>query len=325
MFQLLIDTNVLLRFYAYSDDSLTEVEKLSALQKSGEINIIVTDQIVEEHYRNRDRELAESIKRLEAIASVPQIPRFAEHYAEAKELREAFGKAKEAKNKLIATLRAELAENNLRADKVIEDLLASANVLRRKNDDVSLARLRRELGNPPGKKETLGDQINWEILLRGCPNGQDLHLVSRDGDFHSNVVDGLPNNFLRREWREKKQADIFLYKGLGEFAKLHFQNIKLPSDALKSSLIKRLETSGAFSTTHEVIAELQPMIADLVVADAIRIFQALLENQQIRWIFSDDDVLNFYKDLYSKFIFLLPDDLERQLIDFDSEIFDVPF
>lgn len=325
MFQLFIDTNVLLRFYAYSDDSLSEVEKLSALQKSGQINLLVTEQVIEEHFRNRDRELAESFKRIDAIAANSQIPRFAEHYQEAKELREILGKAKEARAKLVAILKADIAENKLRADQVIEDLLSSAQILKRKSQDVEMARLRRELGNPPGKKETLGDQINWEILLRGCPDTEDLHLVSRDGDFHGNVIDGVPNNFLSREWKEKKQANIFIYKGLSEFAKAHFPEIKLPSDALKSSLIKKLSNSPSFTTTHDVIAELALVKSELNSGEAIQLFEILLENNQVNWIIKDEDVSEFYSWLWGKFFLEVPEDLEEKLTELSDQNFGTPF
>lgn len=325
MFHLFVDTNVLLRFYAYSDDSLSEIEKLSALQKSGQINLLVTDQVIEEHFRNRDRELAESFKRIEAIASNSQIPRFAEHYQESKELREILGKAKDARSKLVAILKADIAENKLRADQVIEDLLSSAQVLRRKSQDVELARLRRELGNPPGKKDTLGDQINWEILLRGCPDTEDLHLVSRDGDFQGNVIDGVPNNFLSREWKQKKQANIFIYKGLSEFVKAHFPDIKLPSDALKSSLIKKLASSPSFTTTHEVIAELSVMKAELTASDAMQLFQILIDNSQVNWILTDVDVDEFYGWLWTKFFLDVPLELEEKLGELSEGKFESPF
>lgn len=215
--QVFIDTNVLLRFYAYSDDSLGEIEKLVALQNSGDIKLLITEQIVEEHFRNRDRELAESFKRLESIVSSAQIPRFVEHFPQAKTLRESLAKAKEAKTELLKALKEELAAGKLRADKLIENLFASAAHLQRNVMDVEHARLRKELGNPPGKKDSLGDQINWEILLRECEAGKDLHLVSRDGDFHGAVVDGLPNEFLRHEWKTKKSANIYLHRGLADF------------------------------------------------------------------------------------------------------------
>jgi hypothetical protein len=47
------------------------------------------------------------------------------------------------------------------------------------------ARYRQELGNPPGKRWPLGDQITWEQLLTYCKkeNVQRLWIATSDGDF----------------------------------------------------------------------------------------------------------------------------------------------
>jgi hypothetical protein len=64
-----------------------------------------------------------------------------------------------------------------------------------------------QLGNPPGKPGSCGDAVNWEALLQGCPNGEDLELVSEDRDYASPlddtrmsgaIDDGL--NAAVREW-----------------------------------------------------------------------------------------------------------------------------
>lgn len=316
---------MLLRFYAYSDDSLGEIEKLVALQQSGEIRLLLTNQIVEEHYRNRDRELAESFKRLEGLAPSARIPRFAEHFEEAKHLREALAKSKEAKVALIKVLKAELEAGNLRADKLVENLFASATVLKRTKEDVEKARLRRELGNPPGKKDTLGDQISWEILLRECEEKQDIHFVSRDGDFHGGVVEGLPNQFLHHEWQSRKSAKIFLYRGLAEFAKEHFPNINVPSDAVKSACIKKLVASASFQVTHDVISEIDAVFDSLTSADAITLLQAVIDNPQIHWIIGDPDVSQFYKKLYGMFMFDVPNSMDGSLVEISEDVFGIPF
>lgn len=324
MLNVFIDTNVLVRFYAYSDDSLDEVEKIVALQKSQEINLLITQQVVEEHFRNRDRELAESFKRLESITTSAQIPRFAEHYPQASTLRDALKKAKEAKVALVAEVTAALGDGTLRADKLINDLFESVTVLSRTDADLENARLRRELANPPGKNTSLGDQLNWEILLRACEDG-DLHLVSRDGDFKASVLEGVPSQFLAKEWHQKKGGDLQIYRGLAEFAKKHFSAIKLPSDATKASWIKRLVNSDTFSETHEAIANLKPLLSDIKWVEAHLLLIAATENNQIGWIISDEDVRKFYRELYLKYFTQVPSDLDEKLVDLSAEVFDAPF
>jgi len=46
------------------------------------------------------------------------------------------------------------------------------------------ARIRRERGNPPGKKnEPLGDQLNWEQVLSHCQNKSGLWIITNDRDY----------------------------------------------------------------------------------------------------------------------------------------------
>jgi len=325
MLHVFIDTNVLLRFYAYSDDNLSEVEKLSALLQAGQINLLVTEQIVDERARNRDKELNESIKRLEQPALTAQIPRFAEHHASAKKFQIAMGEAKAARSELMAEIKAEIGEGSLRADRVIQQMFDSSKVLSRTSEIIQKASLRRELGNPPGKRESLGDQINWEIMLECVPEGTDLHIISRDGDFGGGPAGSAVNFFLRGEWNFKKKAKLHLYSGLSEFAKAHFPHIKVPSDAVKAACIKKLASSASFSTTHSAISELMPMMDSLDNSDLLQLLSALTENTQISSIIDDPDVKGFYSEVYNKAFFTVPPELDSKLEVISKDIFAVPF
>ena len=54
---------------------------------------------------------------------------------------------------------------------------------------LSRARLRKERGQPPGKKnDPLGDQISWEQILDRAVDADSIWIVSRDGDY--TVTDG---------------------------------------------------------------------------------------------------------------------------------------
>jgi predicted nucleic acid-binding protein len=325
MLHVFIDTNVLLRFYAYSDDTLAEVEKLSALVKAKEIKLCVTQQVVDERARNRDKELIESMKRLDQLGASVQMPRFAEHHPAAAEFATAMKQAKKAKTELVAAIKKEMEEEGLRADRVIQALFDASDVLDRTPDVVRRAMLRRELSNPPGKKESLGDQINWEIMLEHVPEGTDLHIVSRDGDFKGGILEGVANFFLRGEWNQKKKARLFLYSGLAEFANAHFPQIKVPSDAIKSAAIKKLAASGSYAQTHAAISDLHPILGDLSKEDGLGILAAITQNNQISDIICDDDVKAFYKDLYHKFLLDTSTELDAQLEAVSEEVFGVPF
>jgi hypothetical protein len=68
------------------------------------------------------------------------------------------------------------------------------------------ARYRQELGNPPGKRWPLGDQITWEQLLTYCEkeNVQQLWIVTSDGDYLTKFGERLFLSPFRH--RELKQA-----------------------------------------------------------------------------------------------------------------------
>ncbi len=325
VFQLFIDTNVLLRLYAFSDDALIEVEKLSELIRLKNIRLLVTEQVVDERARNRDQAFAESLKRIGEISTSVQIPRFAEHFLEAGELRLALEAAKAAKTKLQSAIAKELKEDGLKADKVIQAMFDSSLVLKRTEQIIERGRLRRELSNPPGKKDSIGDQINWEIMLEHVPEGEDLHIISRDGDF-AGAVNGSPNFFLRGEWNHKKKANLFLYNGLSEFTKTHFPDIKVPADVKRASAVTKLMEAGSFQSTHSAISELEDVYNELTFEDALLLLTAATINFQITAILTDDDVKTFYQKLYSKFWGKTSASLDAMLVELAPEVFDVaPF
>ena len=308
-----IDTNILLRFYAYSDDALAEVEKLSALVKAKKINLLITEQIVDEHARNRDSILAESMKRLEQMPTAAQLPRFAEHYDAAKAVLVAMNEAKSAKTALVEEIRKEMAEGRLRADRVILDMFAATTPLPRTDEIIRRAKLRRELGNPPGKPDSLGDQINWEVLIEHVPEGAELHVISKDGDFRTGAVPGRASFFLRGEWNYKKKATLHLYNGLAEFTKQHFPNINVPSDAIKSAAIENFINSGSFAQTHAAVADLNEVMKDLTAEEAITVLNAATENGQISSIARDSDVFELLQTLHLRHFFETPTSLDSKL------------
>jgi hypothetical protein len=60
------------------------------------------------------------------------------------------------------------------------------------NNDLSKARFRKEIGNPPGKKnDPLGDQLSWEMLLNVVPNIDTIWIISKDQDYYTENKDSL--------------------------------------------------------------------------------------------------------------------------------------
>lgn len=62
MISLFIDANVYLRFYAYTDDDLGELEKLDALIDAGDLRIYKNQQLEDEIERNRENTIEAALK-----------------------------------------------------------------------------------------------------------------------------------------------------------------------------------------------------------------------------------------------------------------------
>lgn len=182
---------------------------------------------------------------------------------------------------------------------------------------IAKARLRRDVGNPPGKDSSLGDQINWEYLLECVEDGVDLHVVFKDGDYQSAFRNGKPHQFLVDEWRTRENSDLILHKELKPFLNAQFEIIKLEVDREKAAAISRLTSSGSFAMTHLALAQLLPFVYALTNEDATALIRGGLDNDQIRWIATDSDVKSFYKDLLDTF----EADLDGELVAEAKDIF----
>src|SRR5690606_7835866 len=92
---------------------------------------------------------------------------------------------------------ADVNARTLGADAIIVDLLARAKTIDLSEKIFNAAIRRLRLGNPPGKKKvTIGDEVNWEALLTGVPDGSDLYLVSGDSDYASPFIEAEASSFL---------------------------------------------------------------------------------------------------------------------------------
>ncbi|RON75328.1 hypothetical protein BK675_01630 [Pseudomonas fluorescens] len=83
----------------------------------------------------------------------------------------------------------------------------------------------------------------------------------------------------------------------------------------KNEAIEYLKESGSFSTTHMAISKLSQYFGYFDVSDATKLFNAALENAQVGWIISDDDVYDFYVKLANEFLTAVEPDLASQIVD----------
>ncbi len=297
---LFVDTNVLLSFYAFASDDIEQLRKLEGLIENGTLRLYVSKQVFDEFARNRETKLAKSIDDFAAKGSTA-LPRFLADTEEAESYQVAVKSLEKARNSLVQKARASANDNSFAVDTLVLSLMQKAGIGDVTQAMIERARLRRDVGNPPGKSDSLGDQINWEYLLTTVEDNVDLHVVSKDGDYQSAFKNGNPHQFLVDEWKVQKKGVLRLHKELKPFLNAQFEIIKLEVDREKSAAIDRLLESGSFAMTHTAISQLLPFFDAFTDDDANKLVKGGLANDQIRWIGSDNDVRHFYTTLLDAF------------------------
>jgi len=294
---LFIDTNIFLSFFYLTSEDLEELKKLIVLLEGGGVSLFITDQVEQEFERNREIKIAAALKKLNNQNLRLEFPQFCKDYQEYFIMR-ALQRIYEKQHAiLISQITKDITGRALKADNIISELFKKAKCELTTKTLIEKARLRIDIGNPPGKKGSLGDAINWEILLKHITNGQDLHLVTRDKkDFVSVLDESSLSGFLVKEWSDKKNSHIIYYNSLSSFFKTCFPQIRLASELERELLIAELALSSSFAKTHSVIAKLSKY-DDFTALQRNQIVEIALFNNQIHMIVSDDDVNTFLRSV----------------------------
>lgn len=303
MKHLFIDTNIYLRFYHFSSDTLDELNKLLDEVKNGRIVLYITEQVINEFRRNREATISDSLRRFSNQKLPDEYPQMCKAYDEYNQLRDLAKSFSKLKTQLTEKLRADIDSNQCGADRIISGLFEVSQKLEIDGEIVEKARTRVALGNPPGRNNALGDSINWELLLKHMPNNEDLHFVTIDKkDYSSKIDDARLAEFLILEWEGRKNSTIHYYSQLSSFLNREFPNIVLPSDIeLESDLEKETAindfiNSVSFKMTHAAIKELRKF-KDLTDSQILELVEASITNSQISRIYDDDDVKAFLLEL----------------------------
>jgi predicted nucleic acid-binding protein len=292
MKNLFIDTNILLSFYHFSSDDLEELRKLAALVRQGELRLYLPAQVVTEFRRNRANKIADALNRLKSQNLKLQFPQLSKDYDEYPLLRDAQREYSRLHSQLINRIEEDVSSHALQADFVVDELFDLAEVSPTTNELVAKARLRMEIGNPPGKKGSLGDAIIWEALLEAVPDLEDLFFITEDGDYFSPLDEEQLDPFLVQEWMNSKRSELIVYNRLSRFFRANYPDIELAFEIEKETLIGELATSGSFQRTHEIIARLSKY-SDFTDAQLNAIALAAATNDQVYWIINDPDVYDF--------------------------------
>jgi predicted nucleic acid-binding protein len=210
MINLFIDTNIFLSFYHLTSEDLEELKKLAVLIEKKEIRLFTTDQVRNEFTRNRGSKIVDAMRKLQDAKFNLSFPLFAKDYQEYAELRDLMKKADALHAELIKKIKYHAELDELSADKLVTELFGKAESIPVTDELYLEALMRIRLGNPPGKEGSMGDAVNWECLLKGIPDQENLYLVSGDKDFRSQLSEGEVSEFLDEEWSRKKKSSLIL-------------------------------------------------------------------------------------------------------------------
>lgn len=309
-----MDSNVYLSFYHYSKSDIEALEKVAHLIEGDEINLLLPEQVIDEVRRNRPNKIKDALTPLKGYNFSPNFPAYCKDYQEYKKLRSLLQDCEKARKDLVIKLEGDISSKSLLADKLIDKIFLAATPIARTDTIIDLARRRVDIGNPPGKRGSIGDAIIWESLLSSAPPLGVMHFVSDDKDWYdpNGETDILP--FLRAEMTQFVDG----HRTISDFLSLHYPNIVLSDEYKKEALVENLLNSSNFSQTHGIIAELQKF-SFFTSKQAKILIKALAKNTQVNWIVGDADVYGFFAGLLDSneldFIFSEFGQAAKELID----------
>lgn len=362
---LFIDTNIFLNFYSYPEDDDGVIDELLENISPDKIVLHLPKQVANEFERNRESKLHVAVTDFQSSKLPNAVPNHMRGTDAAKIYLEAIRNAESAKKTLIANATGLALQNDLPVDRKIKEIFNKSQKYEEDDAVFKLAIERSQRGNPPGKGEGVGDRYNWEALLQEVPSG-DLHIVSKDGDYASPLVNldkrsVKAKRYLSEEWSNRKGGgSLHIYKNIksviehykklveqpelppigldlapqpqtpippppvpgatsaemGEEVPIGLQNpTYLATIKQKHEAIENLKDSNSFTTTHLAIAKLSNFIGYFDADDATKLFEAALENDQVGWIISDDDVDDFYVKLANEFLTAIEPELASKVVD----------
>lgn len=296
MENIFIDTNIFLSFYHYSNDDLEELKKLSLFIDQRRIKLYIPSQIVDEFDRNREIKISDALNKFKDEKLSNQFPQICKEYEEYKPLKDALKTYQSLKSVLLDKLLKDIKSNNLKADKIINELFAKSEIIELTEEIISKSKLRYDRGNPPGKNGSYGDAINWECLIQDIQNNTTLYFISDDKDYYSSIDNNEFSPYLKKEWKNKKESDIVYYKRLSSLFKDHYPTINLNDEIEKDRLINELLGSPNFAHTRQTLRQLIKYsgFSDLQINDIV---YATITNNQVYWIADDEDINGYLRKI----------------------------
>lgn len=229
-----IDANAFLNVYVYKEDLTPQLKDLIKYIKKKEIKLILTQQLIDEIYRNREERLGNELKEVKKwVNLVSNLNSYWDKIALVKTV-------KDSANEIYKKLIGDIEKENLESDILFKEIQSLCEIMPLSPEIIQEAKERFELGNPPGKRRSYGDAINWITLIKKIPDKQNLYFIAVDKDFESNIASYLSeldknkfSLFLRKEWKTKKNSEIIFYKSIAGFIKEVFPEAGITPQQVK--------------------------------------------------------------------------------------------
>lgn len=205
-----IDANIYLHFVRPSNENVKSLDELEALIKENKISLFFPLITKNEFLRNISfialshqgviKKKAPSTPSLEESETIVA---YKEYLEKLKNLSNLYLKS-------VKTLRKRIIGIYERSEHLdeTEDLLKKAY-------------FRKLKGNPPGKKDHIGDELAWEMLLHSTKEKDDeLAIITQDRDWKEMMPDSKGqgiNLILEEEWKTFSKNNISFFNTVGEF------------------------------------------------------------------------------------------------------------
>jgi len=186
--RILIDTNIYLDFYRSNKDALKIFDQVIIQSDS----IILTDQIIEEFYRNREKIIKTIRRSFESDSKIEDFSSsFLQTLGEFQQLISIQKEFKAKRKEIVDTII--LMQEDISKDPVasyfkefMDKKQGAGQILDRTDEIIARSHKRKMIGNPPASdKYSMGDEINWEIILENIKD--DILIVGRDNTFIDNI------------------------------------------------------------------------------------------------------------------------------------------
>lgn len=196
--KILIDTNIFLDLYRSKKESLAILDLLY----DNSDTIILTEQIVNEFYRNRVKVIREVKRVFEKESEVDSITSsFLDsipNYSNFIQLHNSYKQQRQDIKSIMDGIISDITKDPV-AEKFklfVNKKNLGDNIWKTTDTAIERAQRRKLLGNPPtSDKYSIGDEINWEVVLENI--SEDIVIVGRDKTYNDNF------EYLRYEYHKR--------------------------------------------------------------------------------------------------------------------------